>query len=47
MQTIYDDQESLLTLLGKPYHDGDDESGFDGVMMVVIMLVLMVLTVIG
>lgn len=44
MQTIYDDQESLLTLLGKPYDDGDDESGFDGMMMVVIMLVL---TVIG
>lgn len=43
MQTICDDQESLLTLLGKPYDDGDDESDFDGVMMIVIMPVLTVM----
>lgn len=37
----------IVDFTGKLYHDGDDESGFDGVMMVVIMLVLMVLTVIA
>ena len=45
VQTICDDQESLLTLLEKPYDDGDDESGFEGVMVVVMVMMLMVMTV--
>lgn len=41
MQTICDDQESLLTLLEKPYDDGDDEGVFDGAMVVVMVMMLM------
>lgn len=46
VQTPCDDQESQLTVLEKPHDDGDG-SGFDGVMMVVMVMMMVMGTVMG